>query len=54
MEREEFCTLARQLRAGIMALSLRFLKDEAEAEDFVQTLKTGSVKDTDDDDFDLF
>ena len=36
MEREEFCTLARQLRAGIMALSQRFLKDEAEAEDNVQ------------------
>lgn len=36
MEREEFCTLARQLRAGIMTLSRRFLKDEAEAEDNVQ------------------
>ena len=36
MEREEFCTLARRLRAGIMVLSLRFLKDEAEAEDNVQ------------------
>lgn len=36
MEREEFCTLARQLREGILALSRRFLKDEAEAEDNVQ------------------
>lgn len=36
MEREGFCTLARQLRAGIMTLSRRFLKDEAEAEDNVQ------------------
>ncbi|MBQ6508339.1 MAG: hypothetical protein IJI07_02595 [Flexilinea sp.] len=30
------------------------LWDEAEAEDFVQTLKSSSVKETDDDDFDLF
>lgn len=36
MEREEFCTLASQLRADILALSRRFLKDEAEAEDNVQ------------------
>ena len=36
MEREEFCTLARQLREGIQTLSRRFLKDEAEAEDNVQ------------------
>ena len=36
MEREEFCTLARRLRESVMALSRRFLKDEAEAEDNVQ------------------
>jgi RNA polymerase sigma-70 factor (ECF subfamily) len=36
MEREEFCTLARQLREGILALSRRFLKDEADAEDNMQ------------------
>ena len=36
MEREKFCTLARQLRESILALSRRFLKDEAEAEDNVQ------------------
>lgn len=36
MEREEFCILARRLRADIMALSRRFLHDEAEAEDNVQ------------------
>ena len=30
------------------------LWDEAEAEDFVQTLKSNSVKETDDDDFELF
>lgn len=36
MEREEFCMLARQMRTKIMTVSLRFLKDEAEAEDNVQ------------------
>lgn len=36
MEREEFCTLARRLRESVFALSRRFLKDEAEAEDNVQ------------------
>lgn len=36
MEREKFCTLARQLRESILVLSRRFLKDEAEAEDNVQ------------------
>ena len=36
MEREESCTLARQLREGILALSRRFLKDEADAEDNMQ------------------
>ncbi len=36
MEKEEFCILARQLRADIMAVSLRFLREEAEAEDNVQ------------------
>ena len=30
------------------------LWDESEAEDFVQTLKSSSVKETDEDDFDLF
>lgn len=36
MEKEEFCTLARQLRTGILSLSRRFLKEESEAEDNVQ------------------
>ena len=36
MEREEFCTLARKLRADILALSRRFLREEGEAEDNVQ------------------
>ena len=36
MEKEEFCTLARQLRPDILALSRRFLRNEAEAEDNVQ------------------
>ena len=36
MEREEFCMLARGLRADIMSLSRRFLRDAAEAEDNVQ------------------
>ena len=36
MERDEFCILARRLRAGIMSLSRRFLGEEAEAEDNVQ------------------
>lgn len=36
MEREEFCTLARKLRADILSLSRRFLKEESEAEDNVQ------------------
>ena len=36
MEREAFCTLARLLRPDILALSLRFLKEESEADDNVQ------------------
>ena len=36
MEKEAFCTLARQLRPDILSLSRRFLKEEAEAEDNVQ------------------
>lgn len=36
MERKEFCTLAQQLRADILSLSRRFLKEESEAEDNVQ------------------
>ena len=36
MEREAFCTLARQMRPDILALSRRFLRDEGEAEDNVQ------------------
>ena len=36
MEKEEFCTLARQLRPDILALSRRFLRNEAESEDNVQ------------------
>ena len=36
MGKEEFCILASQLRVVIMALSRRFLRDEAEAEDNVQ------------------
>lgn len=36
MEKEEFCTLARKLRADILALSRRFLREEGEAEDNVQ------------------
>lgn len=36
MEKETFCTLARQLRADILAISRRFLKEEADAEDNVQ------------------
>lgn len=36
MEKEAFCTLARQLRPDILSLSRRFLKEETEAEDNVQ------------------
>lgn len=36
MERKEFCTLAQQLRADILSLSRRFLREESEAEDNVQ------------------
>ena len=36
MERKEFCTLAKQMRADILSLSRRFLKEESEAEDNVQ------------------
>ena len=36
MEREAFCTLARQMRPNIMAISRRFLREEGEAEDNVQ------------------
>lgn len=36
MEKEAFCTLARQLRPDILSLSRRFLKEESEAEDNVQ------------------
>lgn len=36
MEKEEFCTLARNLRADILAVSRRFLGSQAEAEDNVQ------------------
>ena len=36
MEKEEFCTMARRLSADILALSRRFLRNEAEAEDNVQ------------------
>ncbi|MBR5052340.1 MAG: sigma-70 family RNA polymerase sigma factor [Bacteroidaceae bacterium] len=36
MEREAFCTLARQMRPDILALSRRFLREEGEAEDNVQ------------------
>ena len=36
MEKEAFCTLARQLKADILSLSRRFLKEESEAEDNVQ------------------
>ena len=36
MEREAFCTLARQLRPDILSLSRRFLREESEAEDNVQ------------------
>ena len=36
MEKEVFCTLARQLRPDILSLSRRFLKEESEAEDNVQ------------------
>lgn len=36
MEKEAFCTLARQLRTQLQATSRRFLRDEAEAEDNVQ------------------
>jgi len=36
MEKEAFCTLARQLRGDILSLSRRFLREESEAEDNVQ------------------
>ena len=36
MERKEFCTLAKQMRADILSLSRRFLREEGEAEDNVQ------------------
>ena len=36
MEKEAFCTLARQLRGGILSLSRRFLREESEPEDNVQ------------------
>ena len=36
MERKEFCTLASQMRADILSLSRRFLREESEAEDNVQ------------------
>ncbi|MBO4549243.1 MAG: sigma-70 family RNA polymerase sigma factor [Bacteroidaceae bacterium] len=36
MEREAFCTLARQMRPDILALSRRFLREEGEAEDNAQ------------------
>ena len=36
MNREEFCTLANQMRGNILALSRRFLREESEAEDNVQ------------------
>ena len=36
MEKEEFSTLARRLRADILAVSRRFLGSQAEAEDNVQ------------------
>lgn len=36
MEKEEFCKLAGRLKPDIMAVSLHFLKEEAEAEDNVQ------------------
>ena len=36
MNKEEFCTLAKQMRADILALSRRFLREESEAEDNVQ------------------
>ena len=36
MNKEEFCTLAKQMRADILALSRRFLREENEAEDNVQ------------------
>ena len=36
MDKEAFCTLARQLRDDILSLSRRFLKEESEAEDNVQ------------------
>ena len=36
MERKEFCTLAKQMRADILSLSRRFLKEESEAEDNAQ------------------
>jgi RNA polymerase sigma-70 factor (ECF subfamily) len=47
MERDEFCILARRLRAGIMSLSRRFLGEEAEAEDNVQDtlLRLWTVRD---------
>ena len=36
MEREAFCILANQMRADILSLSRRFLREESEAEDNVQ------------------
>ena len=36
MEKEAFCTLARQLRPDILSISRRFLREESEAEDNVQ------------------
>ena len=36
MNREEFCTLANQMRGNILSLSRRFLREESEAEDNVQ------------------
>ena len=36
MEKEAFCILARQLRADILTISRRFLREETEAEDNVQ------------------
>ena len=36
MNREEFCTLANQMRGNILGLSRRFLREESEAEDNVQ------------------
>ena len=47
MEKEAFCTLARQLRPDILSLSRRFLKEESEAEDNVQDtlLRLWTVRD---------